>query len=53
MDDPRKATLLFNRLIGLNIAFLAGGTRVGWRGLSALTDEDAEEGKDTIRMGGG
>lgn len=53
MDDPREATLLLNRLIGLNIAFLAGGTGVGGRRLSALTDEDAEEGEDTIRVGGG
>lgn len=53
MDDPREATLLLNRLVGLNIALLAGGTGVGGRWLGALTDEDAEEGKYTIRVGGG
>lgn len=38
MDDPCEAALLLNRLVGLDIAFLAGGAGVGWRRLSALTD---------------
>lgn len=52
MDDPCEAALLLNRLIGLDIPFLAGGAGVGGRGLSTLADEDAEEGEYTVRMGG-
>lgn len=53
MNDPREAALLLDRFVGLDIAFLAGGTGVGGRGLSALADEDAEESEDAIRVGGG
>lgn len=52
MDDPCEAALLLNRLIGFDIPFLAGSPGVGGRGLSALADEDAEEGEDTVRMRG-
>lgn len=50
MDNPREAALFFDSLVGLDVAFLAGGTRVCWRWLSALTDKDAEEREDAIRV---